>query len=159
MTSAFHLNTDGQAEKTNQIVEIGLRCFLGGEYYNWIEYLTILEHEYNSMKHQSIAYTPNKLRYIVPPRGISDLAVPPRQSSESAESLAEQLAHDDVRDSLAIAQKKQKKYSDAKLTPKVFQVGDLVCLKYNLFGPGYKPPSGHNHKLAPVSTPLRILEQ
>ena len=113
------------------------------------------------MKHESTGYTPNELRYIVPPRGISDLVVPPRLSSESAESLAEQLknARDDARDSLAIAQKKQKKYSDAKLTPKVFQVGDLVCLKYNRFGPGYKPPSDHNHKLAPVSTPLRILER
>jgi hypothetical protein len=32
-------------------------------------------------------------------------------------------------------------------------------LKYNRFGSGYKPPSDHNHKLAPVSTPLRILER
>ena len=164
MTSAFHPNADGQAEKTNQIVEIGLRCFLGGEineYSKWTEYLPILEHEYNSMKHESTGYTPNELRYTVPPRGISDLAVPPRQSSESAESLAEQLknARDDARDSLAIAQKKQKKYSDAKLTPKVFKVGDLVCLKYNRFGPGYKPPPEHNHKFAPVSTPVRILER
>jgi hypothetical protein len=62
MTSAFHPSADGQAEKTNQIVEIGLRCFLGGEineYSNWTEYLPILEHEYNSMKHESTGYTPN----------------------------------------------------------------------------------------------------
>ena len=163
MTSVFHSNTDGQAEKTNQTVEIGLRCFLRGEineYSNWTEYLPILEHEYNSMKHESTGYTPNELRYIVPPHGISDLAVPPRLSSESAESLAEQLknARNDARDSLVIAQKKQKKYSD-KLTPKVFQVGDLVCLKYNRFGPSYKPPADHKHKLAPISTPVRILER
>jgi hypothetical protein len=57
-----------------------------------------LEHEYNSMKHESTGYTPNELRYIVPPRGISDLASPPRQSSEAAETLAEQLknARDDA---------------------------------------------------------------
>ena len=120
-----------------------------------------MEHEYNSMKHESTGYTPNELRYIVPPHGISDLAVPPRLSSESAEYLAEQLknARDNARDSLVIAQKKQKKYSDAKLTPKVFQVGDLVCLKYNRFSPGYRPPADHKHKLAPISTPVRILER
>jgi hypothetical protein len=92
MISAFHSSVDGQAEKTNQIVEIGLRCFLGGEineYLNWTEYLPILEHEYNSMKHESTGYTPNELRYIIPPRGISDLAVSPRLSLESAESFAE----------------------------------------------------------------------
>ena len=112
------------------------------------------------MTHESTGCTANELRYIVPPHSISDLVVPPRQSSESAESLAEQLKNtrDDARDSLIIAQKKQKKYSDANLTPKVFQVGDLVCLKYNHFGPGYKPPSNHNHKLAPISMSVHILE-
>src|SRR6266496_6068947 len=30
MTAAFHPSADGQAEKTNQIMEIGLRCFLDG---------------------------------------------------------------------------------------------------------------------------------
>jgi hypothetical protein len=101
------------------------------------------------------------LRYIVPSRSISDLAVPPCLSSESAESLAEQLknARNDARDSLVIAQKKQKKYLDTKLTLKVFQVGDLVCLKYNQFSPGYKSPSNHKHKLAPISIPVHILER
>ncbi len=164
MTSAFHPSADGQAEKTNQIVEIGLRCFLRGEineYSNWTEYLPILEHEYNSMKHESTGYTPNELCYIIPPHGISDLMVPPHLSSESTESLAKQLknTHNDARDSLIIMQKKQKKYSDTNLTPKVFQVGNLICLKYNHFSPGYKPPSNHNHKLAPISTPVHILER
>src|SRR5208282_2110184 len=118
MTSAFHPNADSQTEKTNQIIEIDLRCFLGdkiNECSNWAEYLLILEHEYNSMKHESTDHTPNELRYIIPPRDISDLVVPPHLNSESAESLVEQLKNvrDDVRDSFAIAQKKQKKYSDA----------------------------------------------
>jgi hypothetical protein len=32
-------------------------------------------------------------------------------------------------------------------------------LKYNRFGPGYKPPPEHNPKFAPASTPVRILER
>jgi hypothetical protein len=31
MTTAFHPQADGQSEKTNQTVEIALRCFLGGD--------------------------------------------------------------------------------------------------------------------------------
>jgi hypothetical protein len=38
-------------------------------------------------------------------------------------------------------------------------VGDLVVLKFNRFGPGYKPQKPHNHKLAPIGTPLRVLEK
>jgi hypothetical protein len=35
----------------------------------------------------------------------------------------------------------------------------LVVLKYNRFGPGYKPPKDHNHKLGPLGTPLHIIEK
>lgn len=51
MTSAFHPQGDGQSERTNQTVEMALRCFMGGneEHYDkWVDYLPIVEHEYNS---------------------------------------------------------------------------------------------------------------
>jgi RNase H-like domain found in reverse transcriptase/Integrase zinc binding domain len=137
MTAAFHPSADGQAEKTNQTIEIGLRCFLGGiveRYSKWTDYLPILEHEYNSLVQESTKLSPNELCFAVPLRGISDLATPGQVSSESAETLAEALknARDDARDSLALAQRKQKKYTDAKRSPKEFQVGDLVLIKYRI---------------------------
>jgi len=165
LTAAFHPSADGQAEKTNQIVETALRCFLSSDtdkYSRWTEYLPILEHEYNNMTHESTGFSPNQLRFAVQPRGISDLATPPTKgSSELAESLAEELKciRDQARDSIAMAQRKQKKYADGKKKRKTFDVGDLVLLKYNRFGPGYKPPKQHNHKLAPVATPLRVIER
>jgi hypothetical protein len=165
LTSAFHPSADGQAEKTNQVVEIALRCFLAGDvtkYSRWTEYLPILEHEYNSMTHESTGYSPNQLRFAIQPRGIMDLATPPTKgSSEAAESWAEELKciREEARDSLRMAQRKQKKYADGKKKRKVFNVGDLVLLKYNRFGPGYKPPKRHNHKLAPIASPLRITER
>ena len=64
MTAAFHPSADGQAEKTNQIMEIGLRCFLDGnltKYSKWMDYLPILEHEYNSLIHSSTNFSPNEL--------------------------------------------------------------------------------------------------
>ena len=165
LTAAFHPSADGQAEKTNQIVEVALRCFLGSDvdkYPKWTEYLPILEHEYNNMIHESTGYSPNQLRFAVQPRGIADLAAPPTEgSSELAETWAEELKciREEARDSLAMAQRKQKKYAGAKKERKVFNVGDLVLLKYKRFGPGYKPPKPHDHKLAPVATPLRISER
>jgi hypothetical protein len=162
MSTAFHLQADGQSERTNQTVELALRCFLGGEperYERWVDYLPILEHELNSTVNDSTKFTPNELRFTMTPRGLADLLHPIEGSSESAEQLAENLRnrHDEARDSIRVAQRKQKRYYDARRTPKEFEVGDLVLLKFNRFGPGYKAPKPHNHKLAPLGTPLRIV--
>lgn len=64
MTATFHPSADDQAEKIDQIIEIGLRCILGDDtarysYSTWIDYLAILEHEYNSLIHSSTDFTPN----------------------------------------------------------------------------------------------------
>src|SRR5439155_25498406 len=77
-------------------------------------------------------------------------------SSESTAILAENLknSRDDARDSIALAQRKYKKYYDSSHSPKEFNVGDLVLLKYRRFGPRYKPPDEHRHKLAPIASPL-----
>jgi hypothetical protein len=137
LTAAFHPSADGQAEKSNQIVEVALRCFLGSDidgYSKWAEYLPILEHEYNNMIHKSTGYSPNQQRFAIQPRGIADLAASPREgSSELAELRAEELKciREEVRDSMAISQRKQRKYSDRKKERKTFQVVDLVLLKYN----------------------------
>ena len=152
--------------KSNQTVEIMLRCFFGGnasKYMKWTDYLPILKHEYNSMVNEATGFPPNVLRFAVPLRGISDLHALPIQStsSDSAEILAENLknSRDDARDSIALAQRKYKKYYDSSCSPKEFNVGDLVLLKYRRFGPGYKPPAEHRHKLAPIASPLRIAEK
>ena len=164
MTTAFHPAADGQSERTNQTVEIALRCFLGGDlekYKRWTEYLPIVEHEMNFTKHDTTGFSLNELRFTVKPRGLTDLFYPLEGTSDSAERLAEDLKNkqDEARDSVAVAQWKQKKYFDGKRQNKEFNVGDLVVLKFNRFGPGYKPPKPHDHKLAPIGTPLHVVEK
>jgi hypothetical protein len=66
---------------------------------------------------------------------------------------------DEARDAIAVAQRKQRRLHDATRTSKEFNVGDLVILKFNRMGPGYKPPKDHRHKLGPLGTPLRIIEK
>jgi len=54
LTAAYHPAADGQSEKTNNIVETALRCFIAGDttkYSKWTKYIPIVEHEYNSMTH------------------------------------------------------------------------------------------------------------
>ena len=154
MTTAFHPSADGQVEKMNQIMEIGLRYFLDDDltkYSKWVDYLPILEHEYNSLIHSSTSFSPNELWFSTPPCGISNLATPPYGSFKSVEQLTDNLknARDDIQDTLALAQWKQKRYADVGWKSKLFEPGDLVILKYNHFGPGYKPLNEYKHKLAP----------
>lgn len=164
MTTAFHPAADGQSERTNQTVEIALRCFLGGDpaqYQKWTEYIPIVEHELNSSVGATTGFSPNELRYTLKPRGLADLVHPLEGTSESAERLAEELKNkrDEARDSIAVAQRKQRQYFNDKRQDRQFEVGDLVILKFNRFGPGYKPTKPHDHKLAPLGTPLRIIEK
>jgi hypothetical protein len=164
LTTAFHPAADGQSERTNHTVETALRCFLGGNpdrYKHWVEYLPIVEHEINSTTHESTGLVPNEARFGLKPRSLADLLYPIEGKSESAELLAEDLKNrqDEVRDSIAIAQRKQRRYFDEGRQPKEFDVGDLVVIKFNRFGPSYKPSKEHNHKLAPLGTPLRVIEK
>lgn len=164
MTAAYDSQADGQSERTNQTVEIALRCFVGGdpEYYKkWVDCLPIIEHEYNSMTQESTGSSPNELRFIIKPWSLADLMYPIEGNSENAERLAEELKNcqDDARDTIAVAQRKQKKYFDAKRQDKEFEPGDLVVLKFSRFGAGYKPPKPYDHKLAPLGTPLRVLKK
>jgi hypothetical protein len=107
LTAAYHPQADGQSERTNSIVEIGIRYLLGGEekrYAKWAEYLPIFEYEYNSIIYTSTGISSNELRFAYQPRGIADLLYPFEDKSESAENLAESLKnkHDDTRDTIAI---------------------------------------------------------
>ena len=68
MTFIFYFNANDQAKKINQIIEIDLKYFLENEIYkysNWIEYISILKYEYNSMKYEFIDYISNELYYII----------------------------------------------------------------------------------------------
>jgi len=165
LTAAYHPAADGQSEKTNNIVETALRCFIAGDttkYSKWTKYIPIVEHEYNSMTHTSTGFSPNELRFAVVPRSIPDAYSPTQLStSESAEELADDLRNrrEEARDSIALAQRKQKRYADKYRSGKTFDVGDLVVLKYKRFGPGYKPPKEHQSKIGPSGTPLRVVER
>jgi len=75
--------------------------------------------------------------------------IPHAPTSESAEELADDLRNrrKEARDSIAAAQRKQRKYANKYRSGKKFEVGDLVVLKYRRFGPGYQPPKEHQTKI------------
>src|SRR6266496_5063223 len=103
LTAAFHSSADDQSKKTNSTVEVIIRCFISGDpdkYKRWVDYLPIVEHEYNNTAQSSTGFPPNDLRYVMKMRGISDLLGPVESVSESAEDLVHQLRNhrDEARD-------------------------------------------------------------
>jgi hypothetical protein len=165
MTAAYHPSADGQAERSNQTVETGLRCFLGADetkYRQWPRYLPIFSFEYNAIPQESTGFSPNELRFAQPLRGIPDAPLLEFQmASDSAENLAQDLLNrrQEARSAIILAQRKQKKYFDKGRSDRTFNPGDLVLLRYKRFGAGYKPPPQHAHKLGPLATPLRVKER
>lgn len=53
MTTAFHLQTDGQAEKANAIVEICLWTVAAGNERHWYRLLALAEFSYNAHTHKT----------------------------------------------------------------------------------------------------------
>jgi len=113
LTAAYHPLPDGQSEKTNYTVETALQCFIvrdTSKYTTWTKYIPIIGHEFDSMVHTTIGFTPNELRFGLSPRSIVDAYNPAQLASanESAEELADDLRNrrEEARDSIAAARRK-----------------------------------------------------
>ena len=62
-STAFHPQSDGQAERVNRVLEDMLRNYVSPLQNDWDEYLDALEFVYNNSWHQSIHTSPFKLNF------------------------------------------------------------------------------------------------
>ena len=58
LSSCYHPQTDGQAERTNQMLKQYLRCFLSYQQNEWAIILQFAEFSYNNSIHSSTRVTP-----------------------------------------------------------------------------------------------------
>ena len=63
LSTAYHLQTDGQTERMNQELEQYLRMFVDYHQTNWPEWLTITEFSYNNKIQKSIKISPFYTNY------------------------------------------------------------------------------------------------
>jgi hypothetical protein len=129
-SSAYHPQTDGQTERTNQILEDMLRaCALkhGG---SWDKSLPFAEFSYNNSYQASLKMAPFEALYGRKCRT-------PLYWSETGESqlfgaqiIKEAERHVQVvRKNLKVAQSRQKSYTDTRRRELTFEEGDFVYLK------------------------------
>jgi hypothetical protein len=158
-SSAYHPQTDGQTERTNQILEDMLRTCVLQYGTSWDKSLAYVEFSYNNSHQKSIKMAPFEALYGCKCR----IPLFWNQTGETqvfgpdvVRNAEEQVRM--IRDNLRVAQSRQKSYADTRRRELSFKVGDYLYLKvspirnvrrFNMKG-----------KLAPRYVgPLKILER
>ena len=73
LSTAYHPQTDGQTEQTNQEVETYLRIFCANNPHQWSKFLTAAEFQHNSVPHSSTKVSPFSLLLGYDPRSYPSL--------------------------------------------------------------------------------------
>lgn len=68
LSTAYHLQTDGQTKRVNQCLETYLRCFVHACPTKWSQWLSLAEFSYNSSFHSSLGCSPFEVLYGHAPR-------------------------------------------------------------------------------------------
>jgi hypothetical protein len=130
MSSAYHPQTDGQAEVVNRCLEQYLHYFTSQHPRYWESFLAWAECWYNTSFHKSIGTTPFQALYgRAPPRLVNYLVgtSPASEVDHSLQARDELLR--ELKTHLIHSNNRMKQYADAKRREVKFQVGDWVYLK------------------------------
>lgn len=134
MTTAYHPSADGQAERTNQTVEVALRCLITGGRLEeeWDILLPEVEFAINTTVNTSTKKTPFELLYGVNPMQLRlDVAMPEPCDEPTVLEFAERRwrIREDTGDAIQYANARMSIYYDAARTPKEFSIGEWVYLR------------------------------
>ena len=141
-SSAYHPQTDGQSERTNQTVEIGLRYFItSNPDTNWTQCLPHLQATLNNSRSATTGYAPNEVLQgfksnLDSLNALEDL--PPQDFQKMRGVIRKE-----VQDAVAWANAAMKARYDSGHKPLSFKVGDMVMLRLHR---GYKMLGHENRK-------------
>ena len=130
MSTAFHPQTDGQSERTVQVLEDMLRTCVLDHKGSWEEHSPLVEFAYNNSYQASIQMAPYEALYGRPCRspicwtevGESSITGP-----DLIRDTYEKMSL--IRRRLLTAQSRHKSYADVQRRPLKFEVSDHVFLK------------------------------
>ena len=157
-STAYHPQTDGQSERTNQTVEIAIRFFVTSHVHidavDWTLVLPYLQGYLNNSKNQSTGVSPNEILYGFNVR--DTLAMLSDLPAEDFTKLR-QLKRDQAEESIAFANAFTKARYDSKHQAVTLAKGDSAYLR---LGEGYDIPGLTNPKLHHQRVgPFKILER
>lgn len=151
-STAYHPQTDGQSERTNQVVEIALRYFLTSHpTKEWNSVLPFLQGGMNNSVNVSSGLSPNEVTIgfrVANPLGLLT-EMPPADYAK-----LRGIKRDEAEESIAFANASAKARYDSKHKPLSFEVNDEAYLRLHK---GYTIPGLSNRKLGPQREgPFRI---
>ena len=154
-STAYHPQTDGSSERTNQSVEIALRFYIHSldKPSLWPKVLPRLQAVFNNSASTATGKTPNEVAYGFTPNRALDLI---RPSGEKPNFL---IARASAKDAIAFANANSKRHYDRRHHPMFLKVGDWALLRLHK---GYSIPSTMKitTKLAQQYVgPFRIVER
>jgi len=129
MSTAYHLQTDGQTETTNQVLKGYLRTFVNYDQDDWYQLLPLAEHAYNHSATNTHKMTPFFANYQFHPQ--TEWMTEREADNPGATLYAHwmQDIHRQAKQTLENTQESMDKYYDrtAMEQPSI-EVGDLIML-------------------------------
>jgi hypothetical protein len=132
-STAFHPQTDGQSERTIQILEDMLRACAIDFRGSWEEHLPLVEFAYNNSYQASIQMAPYEALYgrkCRSPICWDDVGERKILGPEIVQHTMDKIQL--IRERLRSAQSRQKSYADTRRRKLEYQVGDHVFLRVSL---------------------------
>ena len=156
-STAYHPQTDGQSERTNQTIEISLRFWLTEhpeDMHRWVEILPLLQALNNNSRSSATGFAPNELSYGFKVRDttsmLSDLP------AEDWDRLR-LIMREEAENALGFAAVTAKIRYDKKHKPVDLKVGDYAYLRLHH---GYTLPGVENRKLSQQRAgPFKIIRR
>jgi hypothetical protein len=129
LSSAFHPKSDGQTERTNQVLEDMLRQWVGPEQADWDKLLDCAEFAMNNSVNRSVHNTPFRLNYGQDP--LTPLSIHANTRLPVVRSFIQTLeqALASAKICMQAANDRSKAYYDQGRRPQEFHVGQKVLLK------------------------------
>lgn len=133
VSTAYHPQTDGASERTNQTVEVMLRCVCSDYGADWAEKLPRVQFALNTSVSESTQFSPAQLLMGYQPRNVLDVFAQSSQPPSDNPAAADMLEHmrsdlDLAHKRLADAKARMKAYADKSRRDVCFEVGDEVLL-------------------------------
>ena len=129
LSTAYHLEIDGQTERTNQELEQYLRMYVNHRQNNWAEWLATAEFAFNNKVHTATKSLPFQVNYGRESRMGFDIRK--MRKNKKAEEFAREMKerHEEARMALVRLQEEMKKQADrSRKEIEEYRVGDKVLI-------------------------------
>jgi hypothetical protein len=129
-STAFHPQTDGQSERTIQILEDMLKACVLDFKGSWIHHLTLVEFAYNNSYQASIKMAPYEALYgrrCRSPICWDEVGERKILGPEIVLKTCEKIEL--IRERLRVAQSRQKSYADTRRRDLEFEIGDMLFIR------------------------------